>query len=82
VNNPRHEWVCWMLEYLVELMACSIYRIRERWPVNWRWRGGGRRGKRLLAQGIRGCYRGKFLGDQWAMYCDYLRRGEMADSVS
>jgi hypothetical protein len=34
VNNPRHEWVCWMLEYLAELMAHSIYRIRGRWLVN------------------------------------------------
>jgi hypothetical protein len=33
VNNPRHEWVRWMLEYLAELMARSIYMIHERWRL-------------------------------------------------
>jgi hypothetical protein len=38
VNNPRDEWVRWMLEYLAELMAHSIYRIHERWRLIWRRR--------------------------------------------
>jgi hypothetical protein len=35
VNDLRHEWVRWVLEYLAELRARSIYRIRGRWLVNW-----------------------------------------------
>jgi hypothetical protein len=35
VNDLRHEWVRWVLGYLAELTACSIYRIHERWLVNW-----------------------------------------------
>jgi hypothetical protein len=35
--------VYWMLDYLVELMARSIYRTQGRWLVNLRWRAGGRR---------------------------------------
>jgi hypothetical protein len=48
----------WVLDYLAELTACSIYRIPERWPVNLRWRGGGWRKKRALSQEIGGFYRG------------------------
>jgi hypothetical protein len=70
VDDLRHELVYWVRDYLAGTMAHSICRARGRWPVNLRWRGGGRRGKRILAQAIRGRYRGKFLGDQWAMYCD------------
>ena len=43
VSNWRHERVDWMLEYLTEPRVCSIYRALERWPVNLRSRGGGRR---------------------------------------
>jgi hypothetical protein len=63
VDDLRHELMDWVLDYLAEPTTCSIYRIPERWPVNLRWRGGGRRGKELLAQAIRGCYRGKATGD-------------------
>jgi hypothetical protein len=56
--------VCWVLDYIAEPMAHSVYRIQGRWPVNWRRRGGGLRGKKLLAQAIRGCYRGKTTGDE------------------
>jgi surface antigen len=64
VDNQRHGWVCWVLDYIEEPMARSIDMIRGRWPVNWRWRGGGRRGKKLLAQAIRGCYCGKTTSDE------------------
>jgi hypothetical protein len=67
VDDLRHELVYWLLDYLAELMACSIYRIPERWPMNLRWRGGGRRGKELLAQANRGCYCGKTTGDYLAV---------------
>jgi hypothetical protein len=43
VSNWRHEWVDWMLEYLVEPTTCSIYRLPEWWSVYLRCRGGGRR---------------------------------------
>jgi hypothetical protein len=63
VSNWRHELMDWVLDYLAELMACSIYRIPERWLGNLRWRGGGRRMKRALSQEI-GCFhRGEFIGD-------------------
>jgi hypothetical protein len=45
--------------YLAESTAHSIYRIRGQWPVNWRWRGGGRREGGALAQRIGGLHRGK-----------------------
>ena len=45
VNNPRHEWVRWMLEYLVKLMARSIYRIHERWRLIWRRRAAAGEGE-------------------------------------
>jgi hypothetical protein len=35
LNDLRHEWVRWLLEYLAELRARSIYRIQGRWLVNW-----------------------------------------------
>jgi hypothetical protein len=36
VNNWKHEWVCWVLEYLAEPRVCSIYRALERWRLIWR----------------------------------------------
>jgi hypothetical protein len=27
VDNRRHGWVCWVLDYIAEPMARSIYRI-------------------------------------------------------
>jgi hypothetical protein len=27
VDNRRHEWVCWVLDYIAEPMARSIYKI-------------------------------------------------------
>jgi hypothetical protein len=39
-----------MLEYLMKLRVCSIYRLRGRWLMNRGWRGGGRREEGVLAQ--------------------------------
>jgi hypothetical protein len=62
-SNWRHERVDWMLDYLAELTACSIYRPPERWPVNLICRGGGRREGGALAQAIGGFRRGELTGD-------------------
>jgi hypothetical protein len=43
VDNQRHGWVHWVLDYMAEPMARSIYRIRGKWLVNLDWRTGGRR---------------------------------------
>jgi hypothetical protein len=48
---------------VLELMACSIYRALERWPVNLSSRGGGRGEGGALAQAIGGIYRGKLIDD-------------------
>jgi hypothetical protein len=56
--------VCWVLDYIAEPMARSIYRIRGRWRSIGRDFAGGRRGKKLLAQAICGLYRGKTTGDE------------------
>jgi hypothetical protein len=45
-----------VLDYMVELMVLSIYRIWGCWLVNWSWRSGGRRGGRALASRIRGVH--------------------------
>jgi hypothetical protein len=64
VDDLRHKLVYWMLDYLAEPMAHSIYRIRERWLMNLDWRAGGRREGRALSQGIGGFHRGEVTGDQ------------------
>ena len=66
--------VAWVLDYLTDPTTHSIYRLQGRWRVNWSWRGGGRRGKRLLALAIRGVHRGKLTGDERVGYGDSLRR--------
>jgi hypothetical protein len=63
VNNWRQVLVLWMGNYPTELMACSIYRSPERWPVNLKETRGGRRGGGALARAIGGNYRGKLTGD-------------------
>jgi hypothetical protein len=63
VNNWRQVLVLWMGNYPTELMAHSIYRVRERWCPIRKDCTGGRRGKELLAQANRGCYRGELTGD-------------------
>jgi hypothetical protein len=42
-----------VLDYPTELMACPIYRVRERWPVNWMKTRDSRRGRGVLAQALR-----------------------------
>jgi hypothetical protein len=56
--------VAWVLDYLTDPTARSIYRLRGRWRVNWSWRGGGRRRKRSLAQELRVFHRGRLTGDE------------------
>jgi hypothetical protein len=63
VDDLRHELMDWVLDYLAKPTTHSIYRIPKRWPVNLRWRGGGRRKRRALSQEIRGLHRGKLTGD-------------------
>jgi hypothetical protein len=55
--------VLWMGDYPTELMACPIYRVCERWPVNWKKTRGGRRGRGALAQALSGFHRGGPSGD-------------------
>jgi hypothetical protein len=50
VDDLRHGLVRWVLDYLAELMARSIYRARGRWLMNLEWRAGGRREGRALAR--------------------------------
>jgi hypothetical protein len=57
VSNWRHKQVDWMLEYLMELRVCSIYRALEQWLMNLKETRGDRRGGRALAQVIGGIYR-------------------------
>jgi hypothetical protein len=53
-----------VLDYPMELMVCSIYRVHEQWcPISRRC-AGGRRGRRLLALRISGFHRGKPTGDE------------------
>ena len=63
----RHEWVRWMLDYLVELMAHSIYRARGRWLLNLEWHAGGRREGRALAQELRGFHGDRLTDDEPAI---------------
>jgi hypothetical protein len=65
VSNWRHEWVCWVHNYIAEPRVCSIYRTPELWPVNLRWRGGNRREGGALAQAIGGFHRCELTGDEW-----------------
>jgi hypothetical protein len=58
--------VDWVLDYLTDPTARSIYRLRGRWPVNLRWHGGGRRRKRSLAQELCVFHRGRLPAtSQW-----------------
>jgi hypothetical protein len=43
---------------------------------------GGRREVKCTGAGDHGCHHGKALGDRWAVYCDQLRCGKMADGVA
>jgi hypothetical protein len=50
VSNWRKVLVLWMGDYPMELMACSIYRSPEWWPVNLKETRGGRREGGALVQ--------------------------------
>jgi hypothetical protein len=50
VDNRRHGWVCWVLDYIAGPMAHSIYRIRGWCPMNLRWRAAGWREGRALVR--------------------------------
>jgi hypothetical protein len=63
VSNWRHEWVDWMLDYLAEPTAGSIYRIHEQWRLIRGKTHGGRREGGALAQVIGDIYRGELTGD-------------------
>ena len=71
-----------MRNYLAEFTGAAIYRIHEWWQLIWTWPAGGRREGLSHWRGDCGCYRGKALGDRWAVYWDQLRRGKMADGVA
>jgi hypothetical protein len=58
-----HELMDWVLDYLGKPTGHSIYRLRGWWPVNLRWRGGGRREGRVLSQEIGGFHRGELTDD-------------------
>jgi hypothetical protein len=45
-------------DYPTDPMVCSIYSVRERWPVNWTKTRGGQRGRGALAQALSGFHRG------------------------
>jgi hypothetical protein len=63
VDDLRHGLVCWVHDYLAELIACSIYRARGRWLVNLEWHAGGWREGRALAQEMCAFHRGQTTGD-------------------
>jgi hypothetical protein len=50
--------VLWMRNYPTELTTRSIYRVRERRPMNCTKTRGGRRGKRVLALEMSGFHHG------------------------
>jgi hypothetical protein len=56
--------VAWVLDYLTDPKARSIYRLRGRWRVNLEWRGGGRRRKVALVRAISGFHHGRLTGDK------------------
>jgi hypothetical protein len=62
--------------------VCSIYSIPEQWLLIWAWRAGGRRERRLLAQGTRGFHRGKVTGDERTRFSGLLRRGNALRHVA
>jgi hypothetical protein len=63
-------------DYPTDLMAHSIYRRQERWPVNLGETRGGRRNRRSLAHGISGCNRGNSPTITGHARCGSLRRGQ------
>jgi hypothetical protein len=64
VDNPRQGLVRWMRNYLAEFTGAAIYRFHRWCWLILRWRTGGRREGRSLAQEMRGFHRGKITGDE------------------
>jgi hypothetical protein len=50
-------------DFPTNLTVCSIYNVREWWPVNWMKTHGDQRRKRALAQVLSGFHRGGPSGD-------------------
>jgi hypothetical protein len=74
--------VLWLRDYLTKLMSHLIYRAQGRWLLNLEWHAGGWRGRRLLAQGIRGFHRGKVTSDERTRFSGLLRRGNALRHVA
>jgi hypothetical protein len=74
VDNRRHGWVRWVLDYIAGPMARSIYRIRGWWPMNLRWCAGASSEGRALARLYRGFHRGKATSNGRTCYKGSLRR--------
>jgi hypothetical protein len=53
-----------LLDYLAELTAHSIYRLRGRWLVIWTWRSGDRRVRRALSRELGGFHGGELTGEE------------------
>jgi hypothetical protein len=64
LDVSRHGLLHWLHNYLAEQAGSAIYRLPQRWPVNWRETRGGWRKRRLLALGISGFHRGSSTGDE------------------
>jgi hypothetical protein len=55
--------VAWVLDYITDPKARSIYRLRGWWRVNLEWHGGGRRRRVALVRAISGFHRGGLTSD-------------------
>jgi hypothetical protein len=64
VDNPRQGLVRWMCNYLAVFTGVAIYRFHRWWRLILRWRAGGRREGRSLAQEMCGFHRGKITDDE------------------
>jgi hypothetical protein len=82
VRNWRHSLEDWVLDYLTDMKAHSINRLRGRWLVIWSWRGGGRRVRRAQSLELGGFHRGELTGDEWIHQGELLRRGKSVMATS
>jgi hypothetical protein len=64
VDNSRQGLVRWMRNYLAEFTGTTIYRFHRRLRLILRWRAGGQREGRSLAQEMHGFNHGKITGDE------------------
>jgi hypothetical protein len=74
--------VHWVCDYLVELMAHSIYRAPGRWLVNLEWRAGGRNERRVTGGDLSWQFRGNKLRRSLGNDHDSRRRGKIAKGVA